>query len=115
MSEAEQECAFEPGFAPCAECGRVTDERGTCQDYALCWKCKGELREAVGSEEFDRDYGQNILAAIEGHKYRPSQRVLHYDDGNGPLCHVRGGPHPVTDRRDDTNCKKCVRALGKGL
>lgn len=108
----QQECQFEPSFARCSECGAETDEHGTCEDYALCWRCLKVISDGLGFEaEARRDYGQNVLAAIEGHKYRPGHRVLHYDEGGGPVCHVRGGPHPVTDSRNETNCKKCVRVL----
>lgn len=111
----QEECRFEPGLAPCAECGGPTDEPGTCEDYALCWRHKKELTENVGNEPEAKDlYGRYILASVEGNSnYRPPHRVLHYDAGSGPVCHARGGPHPVTDQRNETNCKKCVRKIAE--
>jgi hypothetical protein len=108
---SERECAFEPGFASCAECGRSTDELGTCKDFALCYHCKRELVENMGDDEANRIYRSYILTSVDGHDHKPPHRVLHYDNGSGPVCHPRGGPHPVTVNRNETNCKKCVRVL----
>ena len=108
----ESECRFEPSFARCAECGNETDEHGTCEDFALCWKCRRELNEAMGMVGGKAEYGEMVITAIEGHGYKPPTRVIHYSNGDGPICHARGGPHPVTNSRHATNCKRCVKALG---
>lgn len=105
------ECRFEPGLARCTECGAPTDEPGTCEDFAYCWKCRKALVDIMGEEEGERIYGSYVLTAIEGHEYKPKHRVLHFNNGGGPVCHARGGPHPVTDNRNETNCKKCVQAI----
>lgn len=107
----DAECRFEPDALPilCVDCEKPTGEMGTCDDQGLCAACRQEYI-AVGVSEVK--VSRMMIGLVSGeHGYKPQRRVLHFDNGSGPVCHARGGPHPVTVNRNETNCKRCVRKL----
>jgi hypothetical protein len=53
-----------------------------------------------------------VITMIEGKSYNAKytrKRVLHLSVDGKPACGARGGPHPLTSNRDESNCKRCVR------
>lgn len=112
----ERECRFEPDALPilCVDCEKPTGQMGTCDDRDICASCRQEYRDVGISEA---EIAALAIGVISGQEFgwKPTKRVLHFDSGSGPICNVRGGPHPVTVDRNETNCKKCVRKLAEDL
>lgn len=107
------ECRFEPEGFPilCIDCEKPTGEMGTCDDKGICPVCRQKYLDADFTEA---EVAVMVIGVVSDEwGYKPRNRVLHYDNGSGPVCHARGGPHPVTDQRNETNCKKCVRVLSQ--
>lgn len=106
-----QECKFEPDALPilCIDCDKPTGETGTCDDHGICNDCRQKYLDAGINE---RDVSIMMIGVVSGeYGWKPQKRVLHFDNGTGPVCNARGGPHPVTVNRNETNCKRCVRKL----
>lgn len=106
-----EECRFEPDATPiiCLDCDKPTGEMGTCDDHGVCAACRQKYLDAGRTKD---EVATMMIGVVSGEfGYRPKKRVLHFKIESGTACHARGGPHPVTDNRNETNCKKCVRAL----
>lgn len=123
MSYGEQfgECAFEPDITEilCVECGKGTGQTGTCRDAGFCAACREEFIEsgiAAGHtrQESERSFSEMLITMIEGRgynsKFKP-QRVLHLSRHGSPYCGIKGGPHPMTDNANESNCKRCLKSL----
>lgn len=108
------QCAFEPDSVEitCFECDKpIVGTSGTCTDKGLCPACRTAYLDAGLSEQ---DVSAMLISVIEGEPFNAKyirHRVLHFNDGTGVACHASGGPHPVTDDRNATNCKRCLRAI----
>lgn len=110
-----QECKFEPDALPilCVDCDKPTGEMGTCDDHGVCAECRQLYLDAGISE---KEVAGMMIGVVSGeYGYKPQRRVLHFNAGNGPVCHARGGPHPMTQNRNETNCKRCLSKLPEML
>jgi hypothetical protein len=117
------ECAFEPDATPvlCADCEKPTGLMGTCTDIDFCATCKEGFIESamydsgVTRDEAGRRYSAMLIGLIEGRSYKAKyarrRRVLHFSVDDHPVCGARGGPHPMTTNRDESNCKRCLAKL----
>jgi hypothetical protein len=108
-----EECAFEPESAEicCVDCGKPTGVMGTCQDIGFCADCRAsyESEESIGKAGFSK----MLISMIEGKSYNAKyarKRVLHVSVDGKPACNTRGGPHPLTTNRNESNCKRCLKA-----
>lgn len=106
-----EECAFEPQSTEirCVECDKPTGAMGTCRDVGFCAECRAGYvaEESIGEAGFS----EMLISMIEGRgynaKYKP-RRVLHLSADGKPICGVKGGPHPLTENKNEANCKRCV-------
>jgi Zn finger protein HypA/HybF involved in hydrogenase expression len=101
---AVPECHFELKELRCDECGAPTGEQGTCEDIAYCARCRAEWADITGR---DNVAGQWTVQSIEGHKFRPRARAVHFSSNGKTLC-GRKGSHPVSAERDEVTCKRCL-------
>ena len=114
-----EECAFEPESTEirCVECGQPTGVMGTCQDVGFCQHCRQEFIDAFVAEGFSRKEGgprfsEMLVTMIEGQGYKAryaKSRVLHLSIDGTPACRAKGGPHPLTENKNEVNCKRCVK------
>jgi hypothetical protein len=114
-----EECAFEPESTEirCVDCDKPTGVMGTCQDVGFCASCKqefidGALADGASRTEAERRYSEMLIGMIEGKGYHAKyarKRVLHFSVGGKPACRAKGGPHPLTTNRNESNCKRCLK------
>ena len=118
VNEAIEECAFEPESTEirCVECEKPTGEMGTCRDVGFCAECRESyiaagMAHGLSRTASETDFSEMLITMIEGRGYKAkykTRRVLHLSVDGKPLCSVKGGPHPLTTNRDETNCKRCL-------
>jgi len=118
-----EECAFEPESTEirCVECGKPTGKMGTCHEVDFCSSCRDEFIEGLTHDsstrvEAEARFSEMLVSMIEDAPYRAKyarHRVLHISVDNKPACHARGGPHPLTTIRDDSNCKRCLKVVSQ--
>jgi hypothetical protein len=115
------ECAFEPDMTEirCVECNRTTGRMGTCRDVDFCAACREEFITSGVSVGFTRkeaevSFSEMLIAMIEGRgynsKFKP-QRVMHLSRHGSPYCGIKGGPHPLTEDVNQSNCKRCLKVV----
>lgn len=109
-----EECAFEPESTEirCDQCEKPTGVMGTCQDIGFCVECRADYVAVIGEKRFS----EMLITMIEGKSYSTKyarKRVLHFSVDGKPACKARGGPHPLTTNQNDSNCKRCLRAIQK--
>jgi len=115
------ECAFEPDAIEvrCVECGKPTGLMGTCQDVDFCAACKEDLitasmHDGLTRAEAEAEFSAILISQIEGVPYNVKyvrHRVLHVSIDNKPACGAKGGPHPLTTNKNESNCKRCLRKM----
>jgi ribosomal protein S27E len=110
VTEEIQECAFEPDSfeVRCMDCDRRTGVVGTCKDVALCPACRAGYIAAGFSE---LEVSEMIITLIEGRGYKTKyvrKRVLHLSINGKTVCGAKGGPHPLTTHRNESNRKRCL-------
>lgn len=110
--ETVEECAFEPESTEirCVDCEKPTGVMGTCQDVGFCADCRASYVAQLGETEFS----EMLITMIEGHGYKAKyqkRRVLHLSANGEPACGAKGGPHPLTENKAESNCKRCVSKL----
>jgi hypothetical protein len=100
------ECAFEPDSVVirCMDCNKPTGKTGTCKDVDLCTSCRADYIDAAmahgdSRKAAEREVSAMIINAIEGGGFKPA-------------CGIRGGPHPLTDNPNESNCKRCIKHQG---
>lgn len=113
-----EECAFEPESAEirCVECGKPTGLMGTCADVNYCDPCRegfiqGAMYDGATRQKAEAQVSAMLISIIEGSPYKAKyapRRVLHLSIDGHPACGVRGGPHPMTEKKNEVNCKRCV-------
>lgn len=114
--EPVQECAFEPESTEirCVDCDKPTGQMGTCRDIGFCAECRAAYVNEPNIGE--KGFSEMLIAMIEGKGYRAkyvARRVLHLSISGQPACGARGGPHPLTENKNEANCKRCVTKAGK--
>jgi hypothetical protein len=124
MDATERECAFEPEVVEvlCADCEKPTGLMGTCNDLNFCASCKTDFIDvavAVGATQAqaEAEYSEMLITLIEGAPYKAKyapRRVMHFEVNGQPACGIKGGPHPMTTNRNETNCKRCAVKLAQG-
>jgi hypothetical protein len=109
---AIEECAFEPDSVEirCVDCDKPTGVMGTCRDVGFCTECR------IAYETCDTvdkvGFSEMLISMIEGKHFNAKyarKRVLHLSVDSKPACGAKGGPHPLTSNKDESNCKRCVK------
>lgn len=113
-----EECAFEPESAEirCVECDKPTGEIGTCRDIGFCGECRekfiqGSMHDGATRKKAEAEFSAMMIGMIEGSPYKAKyapRRVLHLSVNGSPACGVKGGPHPMTENKNEVNCKRCL-------
>lgn len=113
-----EECAFEPESAEiqCVECEKPTGLMGTCADVNFCNSCREEfiqeyMANGTTRPKAEARFSAMMISMIEDAPYKAEyarRRVLHLSSGASPACGVKGGPHPMTENKNEANCKRCV-------
>lgn len=115
------DCAFEPDAAEirCVECEKLTGLTGTCEDVGFCADCKedfiqGAMHEGGTRAQAEAAFSATLVSLIEGAPFKTKfipRRVLHVAVDGKPLCGAKGGPHPLTNNQNESNCKRCLKRL----
>lgn len=113
-----EECAFEPESTEirCIECGKLTGIMGTCADVGFCAHCReqfiqGCMEDGTARTKAEVRFSEMVIGMIEGAGYKAKyvpRRVLHLSVDGRPACGIKGGPHPLTENKNEANCKRCV-------
>ena len=115
---AVEECAFEPESTEirCIDCEKPTGEMGTCQDIGFCAECRASqisagIEQGLSREASEAKFSVMLISLIEGSRYKAkyrTKRVMHFSVNDEAACGARGGPHPMTENKNEVNCKRCV-------
>lgn len=121
------ECSFEPDAVAvrCIECEKPTGLMGTCTDVDYCASCKeefiqGAIYDGSTRTQAEARFSAMLIGMIEGSHYKAKyapRRVMHISINGQPACAARGGPHPMTENPNESNCKRCLikmKAKGQG-
>lgn len=113
-----EECAFEPESTEirCVECEKPTGVMATCRDIGFCAECRdmyvdAGVQHGLTRQASEADFSAMLVSMIEGSGYKAKyarRRVLHLSVDGYPACGVKGGPHPMTQNKNEVNCKRCV-------
>lgn len=113
------DCAFEPDAVDvrCVECEKPTGLVGTCQEIDFCASCKedfiqGAMHDRSTRTEAEAEFSAMLISMIEGAPFKAKyakHRALHFSIDGKPACGAKGGPHPLTHNKNETNCKRCLR------
>lgn len=119
------ECAFEPDAVEvrCVECEKPTGLVGTCRDIGFCASCRedfiqGAVHDGRSRTKAEAEFSAMVISMIEGAPYKAKyarRRVLHIQVDGKPACSVKGGPHPMTTDPNESNCKRCLARMQKGI